>query len=129
MWSNRAIWKSQSWWSKMQNFRGDLTMTNEEMEGAMEFLLKNQAAFEARQSAVDARFEAEREQTNQQIRELVAAQQGTQRQLDATQRQLDHLSVVVASIAEVTQRNSADIDALIKLVGGVIEGRNGKTES
>jgi len=104
-------------------------MTNEEMERAMGFLLKNQAAFEARQSAVDARFEAEREQTNQQIRELVAAQQGTQRQLDATQRQLDHLSVVVASIAEVTQRNSADIDALIKLVGGVIEGRNGKTKS
>lgn len=97
-------------------------MTNEEMERAIEILLKNQADFEAR-------FESEREQTNQLIRELATSQQGTHRQLDATQRQLDHLSTVVASIAEVTQRNSADIDALIKLVGGVIEGRNGKAES
>lgn len=43
-------------------------MTGEDMERAIEFLLKNQAAF-------DARFEAEREQTNQQIREPAAGQQ------------------------------------------------------
>jgi hypothetical protein len=104
-------------------------MTNEEMERAIEFLLKNQAAFDARQAAfdarqaaLDARFEAEHEQTNQQIRELSARQ-------DRTQVQLDHLSTVVASIAKVTQRNSADIEILVKLVGGVIEDRNRKAES
>ena len=118
-------------------------MTNDELERAIEFLLKNQAAFnerqaafdarqaayderqaasDARQAAFDERFEAAREETNQQIRELATAQQGTQ-------RQLDHLSNIVATIAEATQRNSADIDALVKLVGGLIEGRNGKLES
>lgn len=93
-------------------------MTSEEMERAIEFLLKNQADFEARMT----RLEAVQAGTSEQIRELATAQQGTQ-------QQLDHLSTVVASIAEVTQRNSADIDALIKLVGGVIERQNGKPES
>ncbi|HEX8635365.1 MAG TPA: hypothetical protein VF703_14560 [Pyrinomonadaceae bacterium] len=111
-------------------------MTHEDLERAIEFLLKNQAAFDARQAAFDARqaasdarqaasderFEAAREQTNQQISELAASQQGTQ-------RQLDHLTNVVASIAETTRRNSEDIDALVKLVGGLVEGRNGKSGS
>ena len=101
-------------------------MTGDELERAIEFLLKNQAAYEARQAAyearqaeVDAQFEAEREKTNQQISAVAEMQQGTQ-------RQLDHLTNVVASIAETTQRNSEDIDALVKLVGGLVEGRNGK---
>ena len=101
-------------------------MTNEEMERAIEFLLKNQADFDARMT----RLEAIQAETTQQIRESSAETTQQIRELsvrqDRTQVQLDHLSAVVASIAEVTQRNSADIDALIKLVGGVIEGRNGK---
>jgi response regulator of citrate/malate metabolism len=97
-------------------------MTGDELERAIEFLLKNQAAFEARQAALDARFEAAREQTNQQISELTVLQQ-------ATQRQLDHLTNVVASIAETTRRNPEDIDALVKLVGRLVEGRNGKPGS
>jgi flagellar capping protein FliD len=111
-------------------------MTGDELERAIEFLLKNQAAFDARQAALDARqaafdarqaaldekFEAEREKTNQQISALAEAQQ-------ATQLQLNHLTNVVASIAETTQRNSEDIDALVKLVGGLVEGRNGKRGS
>jgi len=111
-------------------------MTGDELERAIEFLLKNQAAFEARQAAfearqaafearqatLDARFEAAREHTNQQISELTASQQGTQ-------RQLDHLTNVVASVAETTRRNSEDIEALVKLVGGLVEGRNGKPGS
>ncbi|HEX9919762.1 MAG TPA: hypothetical protein VGA87_11375 [Pyrinomonadaceae bacterium] len=111
-------------------------MSNEELERAIEFLLKNQAAFDARQAAldarqaaIDARFEAEREQTNQQIGALAEAQERTQRQIDATQLQLNHLSEVVASIAETTRRNSEDIDALVKLMGGLVEGRNGKSGS
>jgi hypothetical protein len=111
-------------------------MTGDELERAIEFLLKNQAAFDdrqaafdarqaasdARQAAFDARFEAAQEQTNRQIGELAVSQQ-------ATQRQLDHLTNVVTSIAETTRRNSEDIDALVKLVGGLVEGRNGKRES
>lgn len=118
-------------------------MTGDELERAIEFLLKNQAAYEARQAAyearqaayearqaaMDAQFEAEREQTNQQIGALAEMQQGTQRQIDATQLQLNHLSEVVASIAETTRRNSEDIDALVKLVGGLVEGRNGNSGS
>jgi hypothetical protein len=38
-------------------------MTNEEMERAIEFLLKSQAGFEARQAS----FEAQLAQTNQQV--------------------------------------------------------------
>ncbi|HEY0081413.1 MAG TPA: hypothetical protein VGB61_01385 [Pyrinomonadaceae bacterium] len=104
-------------------------MTGDELERAIEFLLKNQAAYEARQAAyearqaaVDAQFEAEREKTNQQIISVAEMQQ-------ATQRQLDHLTNVVASIAETTRRNSEDIDALVKLVGGLVEGRNGQSGS
>ena len=100
-------------------------MTGEELERAIEFLLKNQANFDARMD----RLEAAQAETNQQIRDLTAAQQGTQQQVSTTQRQLDHLSKVVATIAETTQRNSEDIDALVKLVGGLVEGRNGKSGS
>jgi len=104
-------------------------MTNEEMERAIEFLLKNQADFDSRMT----RLEAILAETNQQIRESSAETTQHLRELsarqDRTQVQLDHLSVVVANIAEVTQRNSADIDALIKLVGGLVEGRNGKSDS
>jgi hypothetical protein len=98
--------------------RADIETLIEPVVVAIEFLLKHQADFDTRMT----RFEASQAETTQQIRELSARQ-------DRTQVQLDHLSTVVASIAEVTQRNSADIDALIKLVGGVIEGRNGKSES
>ncbi|HEV2879826.1 MAG TPA: hypothetical protein VGX24_00855 [Pyrinomonadaceae bacterium] len=93
-------------------------MTGEELERAIEFLLKNQANFDARMD----RLEAAQAETRQQIGELTVSQQGTQ-------RQLDHLTNVVASIAETTRRNSEDIDALVKLVGGLVEGRNGKSGS
>lgn len=98
-------------------------MTGDELERAIEFLLKNQADSDARMG----RLEAAQAETNQQISALTVAQQGTQQQISSTQLQLNHLSNVVASIAETTQRNSEDIDALVKLVGGLVEGRNGKS--
>ncbi|MDQ1558617.1 MAG: hypothetical protein QOD32_1677 [Pyrinomonadaceae bacterium] len=112
-------------------------MTGEEMERAIEFLLKNQAAFDARLAELDARFEAERELTNQQIRELAVNQQSTQENLaNLTQvvaqnsRQISQLSNVMMSVVEGQQSHKDDIDALIKLVGGLIEGRgNGKSGS
>jgi hypothetical protein len=98
-------------------------MTSDEFERAIEFLLKSQADFEARQANFEARqanfetrFEAERAETNQQIRDLAAAQQ-------VTQAQLNHLSEVVAGLAEGQRRNTDDIEVLVKLVGGLIEGR------
>ena len=122
-------------------------MTNEEMERTIEFLLKNQADFDARMTRLEAMQAGTSQQmaettqqiressaeTTQQIREMAAESMQRLRELsarqDRTQVQLDHLSTVVASIAEVTQRNSADIEVLVKLVGGVNEGRNGKAES
>ena len=103
------------------------------MERAIEFLLKNQSDFNARMArleAIQAETSHQMAETSQQIRESSAETGRHFRELSArqnrTQLQFDHLSVVVASIAETTQRNSEDIDALVKLVGGLVEGRNGK---
>ena len=97
-------------------------MSNEELERAIEFLLKNQAAFEANLAADREAFRESQEASKAEHERLSANQ-------DRTQRQLDHLSNVVAHIAEITQRNSEEIDALVKLVGGVIERGNGKSEN
>jgi ABC-type transporter Mla subunit MlaD len=117
-------------------------MTGEEMERAIEFLLKNQAEFYTRQAAFEERFEAEREQTNQQIRQLAEGHQQTREFLDdlsqivaqnsrdiaQNSQQISHLGVVLTNVVEVQNRNNEEIDALIKLVGGLIEGRgNGKS--
>ncbi|MCA1565263.1 MAG: hypothetical protein LC803_06455 [Acidobacteria bacterium] len=119
-------------------------MTGEEMERAIEFLLKSQADFYARQAAFDAKFEAEREQTNRQIRQLAEGQQETKeflnelsqivaqnsRDIAQNSQQIGHLSVVLENVVEVQNRNNEEIGALIKLVGGIVEGRgNGKSVS
>jgi hypothetical protein len=60
-------------------------ITGEELERAIEFILKNHAAFEARQAAFEswhAAFKAEQEKTTQQIRELAASDQQTREFLD-----------------------------------------------
>ena len=97
-------------------------MTGEEMERAIEFLLQSQASSEARigriESAID-RLEGTQERTQEQIDQ-------TQLQIDRTQVQLDHLTKVVESIADQTQRNSDDINVLVKIVDRLVEGRNGK---
>ena len=103
-------------------------MTGDEMERAIEFLLQSQANSEAR----IGRLETAQEQTNQQIRDLAASQQRTQGQLDELRgvvqqnaQQLSYLSNVVASLAESQQQDRGNINVLVKLVGGLIEGRNG----
>lgn len=104
-------------------------MTGEEMERAIEFLFKNQAA-------LDERFKAEREQTNQQIRELVIGQHSTQENLaNLTQivtqntQQINHINNILLNLVEGQNRRDEEINALFKLVGGLIEGKNGKSES
>lgn len=113
-------------------------MTGEEMERAIEFMLKNQAAFDARQAA----FKVEQEITTQQIRELAARDQQTREFLDEltqivaqnsqditrNSQQISHLSRIVENMAEGQNRHDEEIDALIKLVGGLIERNNGKSE-
>lgn len=67
-------------------------MTGDEMERAIEFTLKNQAAFEARQAAFEewrAAFKVEQEKTDEQIRALSALDQ-------QTREFLDELSQIVA---------------------------------
>lgn len=122
-------------------------MSNEELERAIEFLLKNQAAFEAnlaadreafreRQAAFEANLAASQEafrESQDAFRKheeaAIAEHERFSARQDRTQRHLDHLSIVVANIAEITQRNSEEIDVLVKLVGGVIERGNGKSEN
>ncbi len=89
-------------------------MTGEEMERAIEFLLQCQANSEAR----IGRLEAVQGRTQEQI-------DRTQVQIEQTQVQLDHLTKVVESIADQTQRNSDDINVLVKIVDRLVEGRNG----
>ena len=115
-------------------------MTNEEMKRAIESLRKSRADFNERMNLLEAMKTGLMRQmpelatgTNQLIRETpteinqLIRESGTRQ--ERTQQQLDHLDNVVASIAEVTQRNSYNIASLIKLVGGAIEGRNGKSEN
>ncbi|HJR09369.1 MAG TPA: hypothetical protein VJ842_19065 [Pyrinomonadaceae bacterium] len=107
-------------------------MTGEEMERAIEFLLKNQAAFEARQAAFEASLAATKETFEASLAASQAAFDKRQAALsakqDRTQEHLDHLTRVVAHIAELTQRHSEEIDVLGKLVGGLIERGNDKPD-
>ena len=125
-------------------------MTGDEMERAIEFILRQQANSEARQAAnqtsfeawqaeyqarqaeyqarqaeIDARFAAERAETDRQIRELAAHQERTRENLDRLSDQVAHLRGVASTLVEGQRRSRDDIDALVKLVGGLIEGRNG----
>jgi predicted nucleic acid-binding Zn-ribbon protein len=118
-------------------------MTGDEMERAIEFILKNQADYEsrqaeylarqaeyqaeyrARQAEVDAKLAADRAETDRRIRELAAHQDRTQENLDRLSDQVGHLRGVVSVLAEGQRRGRDDIDALVKLVGGLVDGRNG----
>lgn len=107
-------------------------MTGEEMERAIEFLLQSQANSEARLG----RLEAAQEETNQQISNLASAQQRTQEQIDQgfvrfqngmdeLRQQVSHVAKLAEIALEKSLRNSDAIDALTKLVGGLVEGRGG----
>lgn len=74
-------------------------MTGEEMERAIEFILKNQATFEAWRAA----FKVEQEKTTQQIRQLAERDQ-------QTREFLDELSQIVAQNSQDIERNSQQIE-------------------
>jgi hypothetical protein len=62
-----------------------------------------------------------------ELRQIVAQ---NSRDIARNTQQIGHLGDVMASVVEGQQTNNEEIDALIKLVGGLIEGRrNGNSES
>ena len=86
-------------------------MTNEEIERALDFLVKSQAAFEVRQAAFEQRqaafeqrqaaFEKRIEETNQQI-----AETGRQIQVYA-ETQTEFIEIVVRNIEAQNQANAS----------------------
>lgn len=84
-------------------------MTNEEMERALEFLVKSQAAFDARQAAFEGRqaaFDARLEQIGRQI-----AETGRQLQIYA-ETQSEFIQIVTASMTRLSE-SQARADQLI----------------
>lgn len=96
-------------------------MTGEEVERAVEFLLQGRASSEARLGRLEGI-----------VGQLAVTWGRSQEQLDGLREGIDQLRQQVTRVrqlveitAESTQRNSADIDALFKLVGGIIQARDG----
>ena len=119
-------------------------MTGAEMERAIEFLLQSQANSEARLGRLEGIVERHAEAHER----LAAAQGRSQEQIDQLQQGfvrlqdgmnefqggLNELRLQVAHVAKVAEialetslRASDGVDALAKLVGGIIEGRGGGT--
>jgi uncharacterized protein YukE len=108
-------------------------MTGEEMERAIEFLLQSQANSEARLGRLEGvveRLAGAHERLAGSQERLAAAQSRSQEQMDELRQGLDQLRQQVAHVAKVAEialetslRASDGVDALAKLVGGIIEGR------
>ena len=79
-------------------------MTNEEIERAFDFLVKSQAAFDARQAAFEARqaaFDTRLEQTNRQIEE-------TSRQLQIyAETQSEFIQIVTRTLEAQAEINAS----------------------
>jgi hypothetical protein len=103
-------------------------MTGEELERAIEFLLQSQANSgalisrrEAAQGETDRQIQQgshRLQQNNQQIDDLVSAQQ-------RTQQQHGHAVNIAAELVEGPRSIRDDIGALVKLVGRTIERGGG----
>jgi prefoldin subunit 5 len=82
-------------------------MTGEEMERAIEFLLRNQATLEQRV-----------EQTQAQLSELTRV---VQMQAESQGRFNETITAAVASLAEAQTRTEAKVDRLVDVVGRLVE--------
>ena len=117
-------------------------MTGEEMERTIEFLLQSQANSEARLSRLEGAVERLTESHGQLAEShdrLTAAQGRSQEQIDQLQQgfvrfqdgmeelrqQVAHVAKIAEIALETSLRASDGVDALAKLVGGLIEGRGG----
>ena len=105
-------------------------MTGEELDRAIEFLLQSQASSEARLSRLEGAVEqlaATQSRSNDQIDQLQHGFVRFQDGMDELRQQVSHVMKVAEIALEMSLRNSSDIDALTKLVGGLVEGREGGT--
>ena len=110
-------------------------MTGEEMERAIEFLLQSQANSEARLGRLEGIVErlAESHETlaatqgrgQEQIDQLGQGFVRFQDGMDELRQQVSHVAKVAEIALETSLRASDGVDALSKLVGGLIEGRGG----
>ncbi len=105
-------------------------MTGEEMERAIDFLLKSQANLEARIEQVNANLGARIDETNRQVADLT-------RQLGETNRQLGEFAGMQTTFIQVVTRTfeaqdvinrrtddrlNALIDTVNKMLGGSLGG-------
>jgi chromosome segregation ATPase len=107
-------------------------MTNEELERALEFLVKSQADFHARQTAFEERmtaFEVRQEQTTQQIAELgmqLRVYADTQSQfIQIVTSTMTKLAEAQARTEQVVAETNARLDRLAAMVERNITGGNG----
>ena len=94
-------------------------MTGEELERAIDFLLKSQANLEARIEQVNAKLGARIDETNRQLAETnhqIAETNGqlaeTNRQLAETNRQLNEFARMQTTLIQVTTRTFDAQDAI-----------------
>jgi hypothetical protein len=123
-------------------------MTGEEMERAIDFLLKSQANLEARIEQVNANLGARIDETNSQMGQLASMLGArieetnmqlseTNRQLNETNRQLNHFAGMQTTLVEVVTRTfkaqdtinrrtdeklNALIDTVNRMLGGGLGG-------
>jgi hypothetical protein len=110
------------------------TMTNEEMQRAMNFIVEQQAKSSAK---IDAMIESQREsqkdsderfkRTEEGIRSLLAIAEIHEREIATLGHQISSVSRDVANLAETTRATDERLNALINVVERQISnGRNGK---
>jgi hypothetical protein len=106
-------------------------MTGEEMERAIDFLLKSQANLEARIEQVNANLGARIDETNRQLAE-------TNRQLAETNKQLGEFASMQTTLVQVVtrtfkaqdainRRTDDKLNALIDTVNRMLSGGLGST--
>jgi chromosome segregation ATPase len=113
-------------------------MTGEEMERAIDFLLKSQANLEARIEQVNANLGARINETNRQLGETNRQLGETNRQLGETNRQLSEYAGMQTTLIEVVTRTfeaqaainkrtderlNTLIDTVEKMVSGGLGGK------
>jgi hypothetical protein len=97
-------------------------MTGEELERAIDFLLKSQATLEARIEEVDRRLGARIEETNRQLTET------SKLMGEYTQMQTMLVQVVTRTFveqADINNRTDARLNALIDTVNRMLSGAQG----
>lgn len=100
-------------------------MTGEEMERAIDFLLKSQANLEARIEQVNTNLGARIEELATRVDELT----GTVRMQAESQGQFNQtVTTAITALAEAQQKTEAKVDRLADVVGKLVERLTGGGE-